>query len=206
MKAVLEYADYAFCLLFFADFLLPLWRADDRTRYLLTWGWLDLVSSIPMLNAARWGRLARILRVIRVLRALRAARLLATAVLRQRAENGFLSASLVAILLVVFCSVAILQFETEAGSNIKTAEDAVWWSIATITTVGYGDRFPVTTEGRFVAAILMCAGVGLFSTFSGFLAAWFVAPDAESSETELAALCNEVASLRELIERSSPES
>jgi voltage-gated potassium channel len=83
---------------------------------------------------------------------------------------------MVAILVMVTASVAVLQFETTDSANIKTAEDALWWAMTTMTTVGYGDRFPVTTEGRLVAAVLMCAGVGLFGTLSGLLAAWFVAP------------------------------
>ena len=60
------------------------------------------------------------------------------------------------------------------NSNIKDAEDALWWSFVTITTVGYGDRFPVTTEGRLVGAVLMICGVGLFGTFTGFIASWFM--------------------------------
>jgi voltage-gated potassium channel len=110
-----------------------------------------------------------------VLRGLRGAKLPAAVVLRQRAQNTFLAASLVALLLMVFCSIAILHFENVPQSNIKTADDAIWWAFATITTVGYGDR-PIPPEGRFVAAILMCAGVGLFGTFSGFLAACFYRP------------------------------
>src|SRR4051812_40819504 len=167
------------CALFiFSDFCASLWRAENRWRYLATWGWLDLLSSIPTLNAARCGRLARIVRIFRVLRGLRAARVLTTLVLRHRAHNTFLAVSLLAML-IVFCSTAILHFETAPESNIKTAEDAIWWSFSTITIVGYGDRFPVTSEGRFVAALLMCAGVGLFSTFSGLLAAWFLASEAD---------------------------
>jgi voltage-gated potassium channel len=68
--------------------------------------------------------------------------------------------SLVALLLTVFCSIAILHFENDSNGNIKTAEDAIWWAFVTITTVGYGDRFPVTSEGRIIAAVLMSAGVG----------------------------------------------
>src|SRR5262245_52862340 len=80
-RQVLDYADYAVCLLFLGDFVYCLIRAPDRKKYLLTWGWLDLLSSIPMLDVARWGRAARAVRIFRVLRGLRATKLLASVVL-----------------------------------------------------------------------------------------------------------------------------
>ena len=205
-RGILEYADYAVCVVFLADFLISLWRAPDRRTYLVTWGWLDLLSSIPTVDVARWGRAARVLRIFRVLRGLRATKLLASLVLRRRAQNAALACSLVALLLVVFCSIAVLHFEAEPESNIKTAEDAIWWAFATITTVGYGDRYPVTSEGRFVAGILMCAGVGLFGTFSGFLAAWFIGPQQVNEEPdvrgELVALREELGALRQSLTRA----
>jgi voltage-gated potassium channel len=171
----------------------------------MTWGWLDLVSSIPMIDGTRWGRAARIVRVLRVLRGLRATKLLAGLVLRRRGESAFLAVSLVALLLIVFCSIAVLHFETDPESNIKTAEDALWWAFATITTVGYGDCYPVTWEGRLIATILMCAGVGLFGTFSGFLAAWFIGSEAADGSShvsdDLRELREEVAALRRTLEQ-----
>ena len=152
------------------DFFVSVRRAPDRWKYLITWGWLDLLSSVPTIDVVRWGRAARVVRVFRVLRGLRATKIVSGLILHRRAENTFLAASLIAMLLIIFCSVAALHFEVDPDSNIKTAEDAIWWAFATIATVGYGDRYPVTSEGRFVAAILMSAGVGLFGTFSGFLA------------------------------------
>jgi voltage-gated potassium channel len=74
-----------------------------------------------------------------VLGALRAAKLLTSAVLRHRSENTLLTVSLAAVVLVVFSSIAVLQVETAAWSNIKTVDDALWWAIVAITTVGYGD-------------------------------------------------------------------
>jgi voltage-gated potassium channel len=76
--------------------------------------------------------------------------------------------------MVIFSAIAILQVEDDLNSNIKSAEDAIWWAYVTITTVGYGDKYPVTTEGRIIAAFLMTTGVGLFGTFAGFVASWFV--------------------------------
>jgi voltage-gated potassium channel len=67
-------------------------------------------------------------------------------------------------------------------ANIKNAADALWWVYVTITTVGYGDRYPTTSAGRIVGVFVMTAGVGLFGTLSGFLANKFLAPpQAEST-------------------------
>ena len=88
------------------------------------------------------------------------------------------------ILLVIFSSIAILQVEDDPTSNIKTAEDAIWWAYVTITTVGYGDKYPITTEGRLIAGILMTAGVGLFGTFTAYVASWFVADKKQNEKTD----------------------
>ena len=78
----------------------------------------------------------------------------------------------------------MLHFELGVEeSNIRTAEDAIWWSWVTITTVGYGDYTPVTTGGRIVAMILMVVGVGLFSSMSGLIASWLLQPPNESDES-----------------------
>ena len=79
------------------------------------------------------------------------------------------------IILSTFSSVAILEFEKDDPAvNIRGPEDAIWWSFVTMTTVGYGDRYPVTTGGRIVAAMLMVCGIGLFASFTSFLASWFM--------------------------------
>lgn len=93
--------------------------------------------------------------------------------------------------MVIFSAIAILQVEDDPNSNIKTAEDAIWWAYVTITTVGYGDKYPVTTEGRIIAAFLMTTGVGLFGTFTGFLASWFVAEKKQEEKNNSENLSNE---------------
>ena len=198
-RTVLEYADMAVCVLFFADFLVTLARSENRWRYLGTWGWLDLLSSVPAIDFLRWGRLARVLRILRVLRGVKASKILTEFLLYRRAQSVFLAAFLISILLVVLSASSILQFETSRDANIRTPEDAVWWAIVTITTVGYGDKFPLSTEGRFLAAFLMTAGVGLFGTFSGFVAAWFLeAPQTQSREAQaIERLEHEIRALRD---------
>lgn len=199
---ILKYADNAVCALFFLDFLISLYRAPNKWQYLYTWGWIDLASSIPTVEALRWGRMTRVVRIFRVLRGVRATKLLISLILDWRSPGTFLAAALVSIVVIVFSSVAILQFEAGAyNSNITTAEDALWWAVVTITTVGYGDRYPVTAEGRIVALLLMIVGVGLFATFSGFVAAWFLTPEAKQQESELESLRQELATIRELLEK-----
>src|SRR5262249_30244586 len=109
----------------------------------------------------------------------------------------FFAVALLSILLVLFSSIAILQFETTKDGNIRTPQDALWWAFATVTTVGYGDKFPVTTEGRMIAAVLMTAGVGLFGSFTGLVASWILTPTKKDSEqdSELARLREQVAAI-----------
>jgi voltage-gated potassium channel len=100
---------------------------------------------------------------------------------------------------VVVGSIAVLQFESVPQANIRSAEDALWWSVTTITTAGYGDRFPVTTEGRIVATFLMAAGVGLFGTMSGLVASWLLKPAESERSDEIALLRQEVRELKEML-------
>jgi voltage-gated potassium channel len=176
---VLSLLDNAICVLFLADFALSLARAESRWRYLITWGWIDLLSSVPAVDALRWGRAARVLRILRLLRGVRAARLVSAFVLERRAQSAFLAVLFVSILLLGVASIAVLEFERGEGVNIRGAEDALWWSFVTMATVGYGDRYPVTTGGRIVGVVLMVAGVALFGTFTGYVGAWFVGKDSE---------------------------
>jgi voltage-gated potassium channel len=198
-RSILHHADTALCVVFFVDFLISLVRAEEKVKYLYTWGWLDLLSSIPTIDAIRWTRAARIVRILRVLRGIRAARTLTAFLVQRRAQSTFFATLMVCLLLIVLASSAVVQFETSQAANIKTADDALWWAIVTITTVGYGDRFPVSPEGRAIGALLMTAGVGLFGTFSGLVASWFLQPADVKSTSELERLSTEVAQLREMI-------
>jgi voltage-gated potassium channel len=85
-------------------------------------------------------------------------------------------------------------------SNIKTTSDALWWGIATMTTAGYGDKYPVTYEGRIVASILMISGVGLFGTFTGLVSAFLVSPQRKENQASLEDVLAEVKALRAALE------
>jgi voltage-gated potassium channel len=197
--AVLLWFDTAICIIFLFDFLLSLWRAENRWRYFMTWGWIDLLSSIPSYDFLRWGRAFRIFRIFRLMRGIHASRLLANFILMKRKQSAFFAVVMISFLVITFSSVGVLQFEVAPDSNIKGPSDAIWWSIVTLTTVGYGDRFPVTPEGRAIGAILMIAGIGLFGTLSGFIASWFLSPIQKKDESEIDILRREISELRSLI-------
>ena len=173
-ERILTLADNAICGFFLLEFGIRLYQAPHKGRF-LRWGWVDLVASIPSVAVLRVGRTFRLVRVLRILRAFRSTRHLLHHLFRSRVQGTFTAVALVAVLMVIFSAIAILQVETSPDSNIKTAEDALWWAYSTITTVGYGDKYPVTGAGRLIATVLMTVGVGLFGTFTGFLASWFVA-------------------------------
>lgn len=140
----------------------------------MKWGWIDLISSIPMIDFLRVGRLFRLIRLFRILRAFRSMKHLVNHIFRNKTQGAFTSVFIISILIILFSAIAILQVEKDPNSNIKTAEDSIWWAYTTITTVGYGDKFPVTTEGRIIGMVLMTCGVGLFGTFTAYIASWFV--------------------------------
>lgn len=173
-RRVIYIADFLICMVFLWDFTQSFRKAPDKWKYMLRWGWLDLLSSIPMLEPLRLGRLARIARIARLLRLIRSARDVATVIVQSPKVGAIGTLAGVAILVVLIGSVAILTFETSPQSNIRTAEDAIWWAIVTITTVGYGDLYPVTHGGRVVAVGLMTVGLGVFGAYTGLVATMIV--------------------------------
>lgn len=170
---LLSYIDNTICAFFFVEFCIRLYKAENRLKF-MQWGWIDLVSCIPMINVLRAGRLLRLIRLLRIVRAFRSTRHLVHHIFANKAQGAFTSVFVVAILLVIFSAIAILQVEKDPSSNIKSAQDAIFWAYATLTTTSFGDKFPVTTEGKIISAILTTVGVGLFGTFTAYIASWFV--------------------------------
>ena len=198
ISALLRTLDTIICCVFLGDFFYHLYRAENRLAF-LKWGWVDFISSIPMLTLFRWGRVVPMIRVIRVLRGARSVKYILHILFKNEARGIFGTVALVTAILLIFASIAILNFETVPEANIKTASDALWWAMATITTGGNGDKFPVTTGGRIIGVVLMTTGVGFFGTLTAYIASVFLNPGKASgtSETELA---KELRLIRERIE------
>ena len=162
----------------FADFVYRLVTAPSRSEYLFRhYGWADLLSSLP-LAVVKVFRLFRLVRVTMLLREHGAARLRGS-LLRNRAGSALLSLLLLGILVLQFGSLWVLALEQDApDATITSAPDALWYVLVTISTVGYGDEYPVTTGGRALGSIVILIGVGIFGTFTGYLANRFLAPKA----------------------------
>ncbi|MDA7899302.1 potassium channel family protein [Pirellulales bacterium] len=190
MHHLFQSFDFAICILLLMDFVGALIAAPNKWHYFKTWGWLDLISSIPAIPLFRCGRIVRLIRVIRIIRSVKATRLVASTFFAKKGENTLLGMVLVTLILIVTCSATVLHFERLGEGNILTADDALWWSVATVTTVGYGDKYPITVEGRFVAGLLMVAGVGLFGLFSGFIASWILGEDPNAGNEGVASIAS----------------
>jgi voltage-gated potassium channel len=164
--------------IFLADFLYRFFTAEDRSRYFFRgFGWADLLSSLPF-PQFKILRVFRLWRVIRLFKEFGAGNLVHEFI-THRAENALLTVVFLVLCVLEFGSLAMLKAESSsANANITSATDAIWWAYVTITTVGYGDRYPVTNWGRIVGILVMTAGVGLFGTLSGFLANKFLTPPA----------------------------
>jgi voltage-gated potassium channel len=165
---LIDYFDYGICVIFFGDFLRNLIKANHKGRYMYTWGILDLAASIPAIAALRFVRFARLIRVIR---AIKSVHVLVISIKRDRRSALLVGVLTLTLFGLIGSCFGALYFESQdPNGNITNAADALWWSVTTISSVGYGDLYPVTTGGRFCAAVLMVLGIGLFATLAGIVA------------------------------------
>lgn len=191
---------------FLIDFARRFKTAESKRKYLLKdFGWADLLASTPFPQF----KFLRIYRLVKAYRLMQVAggRQVIREFWKNRATGALFIVFFLIILLLEFGSIAVLFAEkSSSAANIQTASDAIWWTYVTITTVGYGDQYPVTLGGRFVGMIVMLVGVGLFGVVTGFLANKFLPSTDESlvkEHTELAELRVEVKELHRVIETLS---
>ena len=189
--ALLGVYDTLICVIFLIDFFLNLRSAPKKSDYFLRQGgWLDLIGSIPSFGISRFGgllRLARLSRLARIARLLRGEqkKALVKDILDNRSQYAAFVTILLTILVLTVASVLVLQFESQSpDANITEGGDALWYAIVTITTVGYGDRYPVTAAGRVTAMFIMFMGVGIIGALSSILASLLVGSSSSAEEEE----------------------
>ncbi len=179
-KRLLVFVDFTICMIFMTYFFVNLFRAENKIDY-IKHNWIDFVASIPAIEPLRLARLFQILRVIRLIRMTQS---LIIPIIKQRREATL--ASLLVAMVTILTFASVLMLIVEAGvpdANIHTAEDAIWWTLVTISTVGYGDYYPVTAAGHVIGGVVIICGVSFFGVISGYMASLFIAPD-ESERLE----------------------
>lgn len=166
---LLNYYDWGLCAFFLYDFFEELFTSKNKTRYFFTVGWLDLLSSIPVVHELRF---ARVVRVIRIIRLFHSATLLIQYLRSNRKSSLYGAIVLTLVSIIILSSFFVLMVEQDVG-NIKTAEDALWWTFISVTTVGYGDYYPVTNIGKLLASLLIMSGIVGFGTVVSYLSGKF---------------------------------
>ncbi len=205
LNSVLEVFLWLVWLVFAVDYVVRLKLAVDKRRFFVGHLFDLLAVLLPML------RPLRVLRLITVLK-----------VLNKRFAGKFrrkvgVYAAGVTVLVGLCASLAVLDAERRhPDASITTFGDAAWWTLTTISTVGYGDRYPVTWEGRLVAALLMIGGIALLGVITGTIASWLVerlsgveesvAESEQATAAELRLLRSELAELREELRAARAES
>ncbi len=175
-SAILSWIDLSICVIFLCDWFFFLFRADNKKRYIKS-RFFDLIASIPFAQALRPFRALRIIRIIRVLRLSRGAKG-TLPVLRFLLKNPARSALTIYLTVMTviyfYCSLGLYNFENGINPSISSFGDVLWMAFTTLTSVGYGDIYPVTGEGRILAAILVIIGMGLFSLLTAEIATVFL--------------------------------
>jgi voltage-gated potassium channel len=215
---IIHIMDTSLCMVFLADVMRRFYQAPDKLAF-WKWGWIDLLASIPSIDALRWGRVVSVARLFIILRAVRSGRVLLRVLKRDPARAVVALTLLCTTFVMIGCSMMVLVVETAEKSNIKTGYDALWWSLTTVTTVGYGDHFPVTPQGRIFGGVLMIIGITLYATLTAFVSAKIMelkqrtrAEEPDTTQLELRQLRAQVDELKALLTamvpaaKESPES
>lgn len=173
--------DTTICLLFLLQIAIDCCRSTRKLHY-LTSHWLDIIASIPGIEILRF---ARIWHIIRMLSLFRQRSSFIQQVKQNRKEATLATIFTLLILLVCSGSIFMLMFERDAiNGNIHTAGDALWWSLVTISTVGYGDHYPVTSGGKILAVVMIICGVGIFGMISGLITSILTMPPKNKTQDQ----------------------
>jgi voltage-gated potassium channel len=182
---VLAWVDASIASLFLLDWFVFFVRSERKGEYLKT-RWVDLIASIPFTQVLRPLRIFRVLRLARTLKVIRGLRG-AVPILRTVTANPARSALTVylsvTVVVYVYCSIGLYTFEKAANEQISGFPDVLWMAFTTITTVGYGDIYPVTGGGRIMAAILVLTGMGLLALLTAEIATFILRRFGQSDDT-----------------------
>jgi voltage-gated potassium channel len=209
-RSALAAIDLGIWAAFLAEYLARLFVAPSRLTFILRNPFDLLLVVIPVLRPLRLLRAVTLIRAARLTRiGAGAGRAVRESRIHLASRAGLLAAGSAAILILATAVMELDVERTAAKANIHTFSDALWWAVSTITTVGYGDHYPVTLAGRAIGMALMIAGVGIFGVVAASAAAWFVSAGQEQSKNEqaetISALTAEITGLRQTVSELSEQ-
>lgn len=170
--------DWALTAVFALEFTSRILASHDRGAYMRA-HWIDLVALVP---AVRGLRVARLLRLLRLVRAFTGVYRFVSNLERLANHRGLAWFVTAWLALMVICSLALYAAENGINAAVGSPLDAMWWGVTTITTVGYGDVYPVTPEGRIAAAVLMLLGISIFGVITATITSYLLSTGASPSD------------------------
>jgi len=203
MDEVLLIVNFALSLILFIDFGYRFFTVKSKANYFLRqFGWLDLLGSFPLF----WMPIFRLVRIVRILRFFRqvGAFALMREIRHKPAASILALVSFLVIIVIQIGSYLMIGAESRsADATITKPFDALWWALVTVTTVGYGDKYPVTNMGRVIGALVILLGVIMFSVLTSFFSSKFYERGQADSEQLLNTAEIDLQELHSLIEQQS---
>ncbi len=175
-ERILSLIDLGICFIFLFDWIFFFIRADKKGEYAKK-RIIDLIASIPFAQALRPLRILRIFRLVRTLRivkGLKGAIPILRILLKNPARSALTIYSTLTLIIYFYCSIGLYNFEKDLNESISNFGDILWMAFTTLTSVGYGDIYPVTSGGRIFAVVLVVVGMGLFSLMTAEIATFFI--------------------------------
>ena len=162
--------DSTICILFLTNFIFYFYDSTDKKGFLKK-HWIDFLLCIPF-SQGIWLQYHSVLRLVRSIRSLK---FIHDFMSKDHKSDKFIDCCVIGVSFILFSAIAIYNHEKHIPeANIKNLSDSLWWAMATVTTIGYGDRYPVSDIGRIIGGFVMIIGVGLYASFTGFIVSKFV--------------------------------
>lgn len=180
---LLQRIDLCICLVFLADFFVNLYKAESKLEY-MKWGWIDLISSIPLLDPLRWGRLARVVRILRFFRTIKSLKLLISSIISSKFQSLTLVVLLITFVSFTACAALIMEFEKNYAGGINTANDALWWAFLNVMNAKVSITQAQSTGGIIATVVLNKIGLLLFAYFNAIMIAWLIKKKGEIKRTQ----------------------